>query len=430
MKLSLCELLESLNDGLPTKPYSFDDDLISVASFDSDDDQFCDSEEDFKTTQLYIARSMHWTGKIYETLMFETIDELADKYAIEKNEVRSYCEAMGCTLEQFFPFANDPIDEKEKMCYYDPEEEKRCDFSESKEITNNVLLAMETLGLVEPGTTSMIINDYDKLKDKDLSDYGIRSAPSTSPPLSTPVTSEPPQDQDDNEESLKRFLKYADSFKKQDFTISEVVFHCNISLVNQSKVFNRLLTYNDQFMSIPERYLKQFYIVYVPSGGGKTTLFRNNLKTQFETVKGRKLEFYDVDDFIKDHYLSFREAHAICQHLGNMNFMQRWFKYTIYSNVKKFKNKILLFNHPNQFPNCFRQQFNEMILIPRQMNWNVRFFNENVFTLISVLDKHKVFCHYDDYLSEISKYFKFKVIKFDSEAKSLLSPVELFDDSD
>lgn len=146
---------------------------------------------------------------------------------------------------------------------------------------------------------------------------------------------------------------------------------------------------------------KQLFIVYGPSGGGKTTFYKKH--KQF-------LRILEVDDLVKDNYDSFLNFRRFVEYLGNGHegIMNLWFKYhlDVYYHLNKLDNVLLLFNHPNQMPNYFRQKFNELIILPKKLNWNLRFFDENYFSLASVLGKHKVILDYNEYFLYILKFFK------------------------
>ena len=145
----------------------------------------------------------------------------------------------------------------------------------------------------------------------------------------------------------------------------------------------------------------QLFITYGPSGGGKTTFFKKHKKL---------LRMFEVDELIRQNYESFECFQKYVEHLGagHDGIMNLWFKYHLdrYFRDGKLANQLLLFNHPNQMPNYFRKIFNELIILPKQLNWNVRFFNENYFSLASVLGKHKVILDYHSYYDYIIRYFK------------------------
>jgi hypothetical protein len=146
---------------------------------------------------------------------------------------------------------------------------------------------------------------------------------------------------------------------------------------------------------------KQVFIVYGPSGGGKTTFYKKH--KQF-------LRILEVDDLVKENYDSFLNFQRFVDYLGtgHEGIMNLWFKYhlDVYYRLDKLKDTLLLFNHPNQMPNYFRNKFNELIILPKQLNWNMRFFDENYFSLASVLGKHKVILDYNEYFLYILKFFK------------------------
>jgi len=147
--------------------------------------------------------------------------------------------------------------------------------------------------------------------------------------------------------------------------------------------------------------LRNIFITYITSGGGKTTLFK-----KYKSF----INFLDVDEFIKKNFESFQQFQNFSKFLGNNNegIMTLWFKYKLdemYQH-KGLDNVILLFNHPNQVPNYFRRKYNELIIMPEQFNWEVRFFQENYFSLACVLGKHKVVLKYDLYLDYILEFFQ------------------------
>jgi len=146
---------------------------------------------------------------------------------------------------------------------------------------------------------------------------------------------------------------------------------------------------------------KQLFIVYGPSGGGKTTFYKKHKNF---------LRILEVDELIKENYDSFLNFQRFVDYLGigHEGIMNLWFKYhlDVYYRLNKLENTLLLFNHPNQLPNYFRKKFNELIILPKKLNWNLRFFDENYFSLASVLGKHKVILDYNEYFLYILKFFK------------------------
>jgi len=176
----------------------------------------------------------------------------------------------------------------------------------------------------------------------------------------------------------------------------KIDFNVIISMLKneQDHPLLNIIKYDDTKTKVLIKDFDEMRIVYIPSGGGKTTLV-----SKYPGI------YYDVDQFIKDNLVSFQDYRSFINPYDDNNLMMLWFKYTFHHTYKNFRNKILLFNHPNQIPNCFRLGYNEMIILPRRFNFGLRFFNENVFSLAAVHFKHCVLLDYDDYHNYIKIYF-------------------------
>jgi len=148
-----------------------------------------------------------------------------------------------------------------------------------------------------------------------------------------------------------------------------------------------------QHQLILPRKKTKFKIVYITSGGGKTTLSKRN-----------KI-YLDIDAFIARHYEKFKIVEDFCIRYKDYNLMSLFFKHTFFYDVDFLQGKIILANHPNQLPNQFRLGYNEMIIIPSEMQWNVRFFDENYFSLLAVQGKIKYFLNYQNYEAVIINHF-------------------------
>jgi len=131
---------------------------------------------------------------------------------------------------------------------------------------------------------------------------------------------------------------------------------------------------------------KQFYrssrtlIVYIPSGGSKTTLY-NRFKKFFFDID--KLLWYD-DSFDKFHFIKNYVVETGEWHLLNNFWQELVAKYH-----KVFKDRILLAHSPHQIPVNLRKQCEELILLPKDGN-NPRDFNTNYQELIKHKDIYKV----------------------------------------
>jgi len=151
---------------------------------------------------------------------------------------------------------------------------------------------------------------------------------------------------------------------------------------------------------IPKNKTK-FKLVYLTSGGGKTTLSRTNSL------------YLDIDHFIARHYDKFKIVESFCIKFKDYQLMSLFFKHSFFYDIDYLQGRIILLNHPNQVPNQFRLGTNEIVLIPQQLNWDIRFFNENYFSLLAIQGKIKYFSDYDNYGKIIFNHFiKCKEKKF------------------
>jgi len=199
-------------------------------------------------------------------------------------------------------------------------------------------------------------------------------------------------------------LKNIRNFLDKDFTISNVIEFLT-SDEKEVQFLRHLNNYEDKKARIRYNEL-DFLIVYIPSSGGKSTLFENFEKAVFFR-HNKEYQFLDIDEFIKWNHTTFKIVQKQCQLTNDYSLMTKWFKYTLMKKRKDLQKKILLLNHPNQVPNCFRQGFNELVILPFQRNWGLRFFDENYFSLAAIRNKHKVMLRYDQYLQYILDYFNF-----------------------
>lgn len=162
--------------------------------------------------------------------------------------------------------------------------------------------------------------------------------------------------------------------------------------------FRKFINFDDSKMAIHQELLRQVQLVYIPSGGGKSTL----------TSRYPKL-FYDVDKLVHDNNELFQAAQNYCKkHKKYKEFiMSKFFKFCVSKlDFATLSGKILLFNHPNQIPNCFKIRINELILIPTEWRIRTRFFAENLCSLLLVNRYVKKFCDQDDYFKVIMEYFQ------------------------
>lgn len=169
----------------------------------------------------------------------------------------------------------------------------------------------------------------------------------------------------------------------------------------------KYIWYKDDDVSISSNV--DFRIVYIPSGGGKTTFFQTYGDHSF-VINGKVFKLLDIDKFIYDHYESFKLVQDVCTYTNCRLLMMQWFKHSFTKYHLELNNCILICNHPNQLPNCFRKVVNELVILPKVRNWNLRFFNENYFSLGVLRHKHRVHLNYDDYLSYIREFFKVQFI--------------------
>jgi hypothetical protein len=163
---------------------------------------------------------------------------------------------------------------------------------------------------------------------------------------------------------------------------------------NNNNYINQLFQFHDNYkeLRVPRSKTK-FKIVYLTSGGGKTHL-------------SKKHHLYlDIDAFIARHYNKFKLVENFCAKYKDYSLMSLFFKHTFFNDIDFLQGKILLCNHPNQLPNQFRLGYNEMVLIPQQLNWDIRWFNENYFSLLAIQGKIKYLSDYDNYNKIIFNHF-------------------------
>jgi len=182
---------------------------------------------------------------------------------------------------------------------------------------------------------------------------------------------------------------YPDTIKSRSFfEQNQEVSFTNNNYINELFDFEQ----KQYQLKIPKRKLR-FKIVYLTSGGGKTTL-----------SKQHKL-YLDIDTFIARHYNKFKIVERFCEAYKNYSLMSLFFKHTFYKDIDFLQGKIILCNHPNQVPNQFRLGYNELILVPENLNWDIRWFNENYFSLLATQGKIKYLSNYSNYGKIIFNHF-------------------------
>lgn len=213
-------------------------------------------------------------------------------------------------------------------------------------------------------------------------------------------------DKDPNNQEEKHLFRFyyttfLNEFAGWKYKYNRLDFYKNLNNIrnNQDKqLILNILNYEEK----PSQPINNIFIIYVTSGGGKTTLYK-----KYKNF----IKILDVDEFIKDNYESFLNFQAYIEKLDHRKtngIMNLWFKYHLDKMNRSglLSNSLLLFNHPNQLPIHFRKRINEIILIPTQLKWNLRFFPENYFSLIHVKNKHKAIVRYDDYLYYSLSFFR------------------------
>jgi len=166
---------------------------------------------------------------------------------------------------------------------------------------------------------------------------------------------------------------------------------------DQYKYVTKVMNFDDSRSTILFEHVARLRFVYCPSGGGKTTMIR---KSRF------KKTYVDIDDVIKEHYDRFKLFETLLDQTKDYRYMNQFFKFIFYYNYVKYIDKVVLLNHPNQLPNCFRQDFNELVLIPSQFNWNLRYFNGNLLSLLSVYGKTVILGDYSSYEKIVIQFFR------------------------
>jgi hypothetical protein len=166
---------------------------------------------------------------------------------------------------------------------------------------------------------------------------------------------------------------------------------------HQIDYINKILFIRDNVLPQPKSF-KRFPVVYIPSGGGKTTLKHTSRYPE---------EFFDQDDLVYynyDKFLMFQEF--LRKNSLDIGIMENWFVYEIHHNYDAIvANKIVLVSNPRMVPSYFRNYFNELVIIPAQLNWNIRFFRKDFFSLLALNSKPKILSDYSDYENVILTCF-------------------------
>lgn len=145
------------------------------------------------------------------------------------------------------------------------------------------------------------------------------------------------------------------------------------------------------------RSYKKHKFVFLPSGGGKSTLEEN-----FSTY------LFDVDkllDYERDEK-KFKFLVGYSRYYNKWHIVNNYWKELINMYEHKFRGKVLLCHGPDQLPlgmNIRREQ--GLIILPSVKRWDLRSFKDNYNHLTS-LDSHlKVMLHYRYYFYNIFHFF-------------------------
>jgi len=184
------------------------------------------------------------------------------------------------------------------------------------------------------------------------------------------------------------FEKYKEKLKAYNKlgSLEKRIDKINLKRIKENDEIKSFLTYvqEEQDLKIKFSHLKKIKIIYLPSGGGKSTNFSD------ESV------FYDVDALVKKYYASFKLIKDYIKTLGYNN-MDAWFRFKIASDWKSIKDKIWVFNSREQIPVHFRYIINEIAIIPKVQFWRCKFFLENLFQLLSYNEIKYFYCDFRDY---------------------------------
>jgi len=302
--------------------------------------------------------------------------------------------------ERFDPYELESVysvdsedDEFKTISVFRQDEEDNCNFDQAKEVAVAILTAGENLGVFSQSMVDKVIEEFDDQKP-------IFEQISTN--VETSDSPQPPN-------HLENYLSACKIFLESNHSISKAIDIINTPLVRESKIFQAILDYDDTTSTVKISDLDKFKIVYCPSGGGKTSFIKSQLSNQWFSSNEKELKLYDVDEFTRDNWSSFCEVLLICRKIDDFSYILKWFKFTLFKKCKSLSDKILFLNDPIQIPNCFRLGSNELIIIPKQTRYGVKFFDNNYFSLQAVRNKTRLFLNYDEYESGIKDHFNLTV---------------------
>jgi len=138
-----------------------------------------------------------------------------------------------------------------------------------------------------------------------------------------------------------------------------------------------------------------YYVVFLNSGGGKTTL-----KEKFPSY------FFDIDDLLKIYgYTTYiAQLSTDAQKNSDWTAVNNFWKYLVYRSRSLFRGRILLAHSPDQIPSCLMQQHAPLVLISTKTRKKISKLNKD--HLLSLNGYVKVISTYRGYQDLILCHFR------------------------
>jgi len=190
------------------------------------------------------------------------------------------------------------------------------------------------------------------------------------------------------------FRRLQDRFSTTDFSFHPDRYR-NHNLYKRDVYFRNLVEFDETKINVSNEHISRVRFFFNPSSGGKSTFKRNRSKPEL---------YYDVDDMVRDNYPMFLKVQEYCRELDDYGIMNQFWKSTFHIMFPLLYDKILLFNHPNQIPSPYLRFSNMFCIMPVNINYGDKFFDENFYTLLSYKGfkpEHVVFLDYHEYFNYI-----------------------------
>jgi hypothetical protein len=145
-------------------------------------------------------------------------------------------------------------------------------------------------------------------------------------------------------------------------------------------------------------------IMYIPSGGGKTTLYNKY-----------KAVFFDIDQLLwyENNHVEMAFFVRLAKEKGDWTHVNNFWQYLIYKYRDVINGRILLCHVPDQVPPKLRKICKELILIPKDIT-KLRESEANIAALMQNKSVPIIKCYRSDYLEISIKFSKInKLYKFD-----------------